>query len=247
VHILPPWWQLWWVLVLEVLLLLAVIFLMVRFIIQRKLKEKESELARVKLIHAERERISRDMHDDLGSGLTQITIISELLKQNMPEEIKTKQLQKISETAGELVDNMGNLVWAMNPGYDSISSLLAYLREFCGKLFDNSSIQLEVDFPFQMEEFTLSPHSRKNIFLAVKESLNNSLKYSQASSLKIAYYMLHSKHIIVIEDNGIGFNLAHVRKFGNGIHNIQKRLKDIDGEAQIWSEEGNGTRIQLEF
>ncbi len=59
--------------------------------------------------------------------------------------------------------------------------------------------------------------------------------------------MLHSKHVIVIEDNGIGFNLAHVRKFGNGIHNIQKRLRDIDGEAQIWSEEGKGTRIQLEF
>jgi signal transduction histidine kinase/streptogramin lyase len=220
----PPFWRTTWFIVGVSLALIILTVLAVSAIIRRKVeirRQEELKRAREVTILAERERISADMHDDIGSALTKIAIIAEELKRQQNAPLDT--LDRLANTAREATAGVSAIVWSMNPRYDTIESFAAYLREKSRQLFEYAPIHLTIDFPETLPPLALSGEARHNLFLAVKEALNNVLKHSHASQAHLSMSLEGSVLTIVVQDNGIG--RAQTETFGNGLRLMQKRLK----------------------
>lgn len=191
---------------------------------------------------AERRRISREMHDDIGAGLTQISLMSESAgqKTNNPEIIQ------ISEKSRQLVNSLGEIVWSLNPENKSLDHFFAYLREELGKLLEYSSLGYEINFPDPEEKPVLTNEHRRNILLVVKEAVNNSIKYSSASRIEVKCELEEACLRFEVGDNGKGFDAGGEHR-GNGLKNMKSRIQELEGVIRIWSEPGSGTRIQFDI
>lgn len=228
-----------------VLVIIVAYFLMNRQRVRaRHLREKEI----LETEHRERLRISKDMHDDLGSGLSKIAIMSELVKSRFNNETDLgTQVNKISATANDLVDKMSHIVWAMNPQNDSLDNLMAYMREFASDLFDDTGMMLSIDFPDDETGIRLNQETRRNVFMVVKESLNNILKHSHAGTITLTLWVAPGEVHMAITDNGKGFETGNTRRFGNGLINMKKRMEEINGAYTISSVLNEGTRTEISW
>lgn len=234
---------------LAVLLAAGLLFYaIVRYISQRNLKEKLLLLEKEQAVEKERNRISRDMHDDLGSGLTKIAILSEVAKKQIREPDKAEeQLDKISVSSRELVDSLQDIIWVLNPRNDSAERLSAYIREYALKFFEGSGTEPVFHFPDAFPDQHISEEKRRNLFLCVKEVLNNTAKYAQCSRVEISMEPEPNRIIITVSDNGRGFDIRQTRVFGNGLINLQNRMEQTGGAAYISSEPGKGTTVRLQM
>jgi signal transduction histidine kinase len=182
------------------------------------------------------------MHDDLGSGLTKIAILSEVAKRQLPEPDKAKeQLEKISESSRELVDNLQDIIWVLNPKNDTLENLSAYIREYALKYFEPLAIKLQFNYPEHFLTGHLSEEKRRNIFLTIKESLHNIAKHAWCNQITISILEKEKYFEITMEDDGRGFDTGKVRLFANGLKNMQTRIEQVGGSYRIASEPGKGT------
>lgn len=244
--IAPPFWKTWWFITLIILALTSIFFFAVRYISTRKLREQVLILEKEKAVEHERTRISRDMHDDLGSGLTKIAILSEVTQRQLHEKEKAEhQLQSISDSARTLVDNLNEIIWTLNPQHDNLDSMMAYIRDYTTRYFDALSIAAHFDYPSSIPLVHLSDQQRRNIFLVVKETLNNISKHANATMVTISLNAEKNFFQIRISDNGHGFEVSKARPGGNGLKNMQQRMKEMGGEFEIASETGKGTVTSL--
>lgn len=240
----PPFWKTWWFYIACGLALISIIIFSVKFITAERIKQKLLELEQQHAIQRERERISKDMHDDLGSGLSKIAIQSELLKYKLKQnENPELHAERIVKTSRELVDNLSEIVWALNPRHDNPESLLAYIREFTTELLEEGQVIYSFNFPEQSSLPLFPSEIRRNIFLIIKEALHNACKYSNASEIHIIIKSLPQTISFEVHDNGQGFNLHDRSILGNGLFNMEKRSKAIGAELTINSSRGNGTHI----
>lgn len=210
---------------------------------QNQLQEYEKEIAVYKAQQEERQRISADMHDELGAGMTAIRLMSEIARNKMKENTPV-EIEKISSSADDVLNKMNAIIWSMNSGNDTLDNLISYIRSYSIEYFDNTPVQCKVNAPEDIPGKELSGDKRRNIFLCVKETLNNALKHSQASLITIDIRVNHQL-IITIADNGKGIDMQQLRQFGNGLKNIAKRMKSIGGTFKI--ENSNGTVTTLEL
>jgi signal transduction histidine kinase len=210
---------------------------------ENQVKEYEKELAVFKAQQEERDRISTDMHDELGSGMTAIRLMSEIAKNKMKENTP-KEIEKISQSANDVLNKMNAIIWSMNSGNDSVDNLISYIREYALEYLEGTNIRCHIRTPKHIEPRELTGEKRRNIFLCIKEILNNALKHSKASELSIDIETGETL-VVRLADNGIGIDLQNLRLFGNGIQNIQRRMQSIGGKATIKNE--NGTVIVLEL
>jgi len=238
----PPFWQTWWFRVVCLLVTGWLFFYIVRYISQRNLKERVLRLEKEQAVEKERNRISRDMHDDLGSGLTKIAILSEVLKTKTRDDNAT--LDKISETARVLVDNLDEMVWALNPKNDSLDKLAAYIAEYAHKYMEGTGMDCVVSLPEEIPAVSISEERRRNIFMAVKEFLNNTVKHSKATRVTIELKVLQGSFIVLLADDGRGFDMALTNGMGNGLQNMQQRITDIGGRA-VLSSSAEGTMLSI--
>lgn len=238
----PPFWQTWWFRLLCLAIIGFIFFYVVRYVSQRNLKERLLVLAKEQAIERERNRISRDMHDDLGSGLTKIAILSEVIKTR--SDNSEASLDKISETARALVDNLDEMVWALNPKNDSLDKLAAYIAEYTHKYLEETGIGCMVKLPSEIPALPLGEEKRRNIFMAVKEFLNNSVKHSKARMILLELKSAGNSFQIQISDDGMGFDPDRQNGMGNGISNMQQRIKDIGGVARLESS-SRGTLLHI--
>lgn len=206
-------------------------------------KELEKQMAVMQAHQEERERISADIHDELGSGMTTIRLMSEIAKNKMKENIPV-EIEKISNSANEVLNKMNAIVWSMNSSNDTLDSLISYIRAYAIEFFDGTSIECKVNMPGDIPSHEISGDKRRNIFLCVKESLNNALKHSNATRIKIDIEVNHSLKIR-IADNGVGIEQEKIRRFGNGLKNIERRMKMIDGRYTISNNNGTETKLEL--
>lgn len=243
----PPYWATWWFRVLSVMVILTAIFFSIRYVVQRNLRERILRLQQEQAVEKERNRIARDMHDDLGSGLTKIAILSEVTKAQlaMPGAAVTN-LNVISNASRELVDSLQDIVWVLNPHNDSLASLCLYIREYASGFFEPAGITCTVDCGPVEHNIPLSEEKRRNIFLTVKESCNNVLKYADCSAVAIRVWIRQENLVIEISDNGKGFDPAEVGLLSNGLRNMRTRMEQIGAGFGVESKRGNGTRIRLE-
>jgi signal transduction histidine kinase/ligand-binding sensor domain-containing protein len=235
----PPFWKTWWFYTLAALAVLLTIVLITRFFAQQKLKTKIAELEKQKELDKERQRISREMHDDIGAGLTQITLMSESAK-NKLGATGNKELDDIGDTSRKLVNNMSEIIWSLNPENKTLDQLCSYLREQLNKQLEYSGMEYSIQLPEHNENITLSNEQRRNILLVTKEIVNNAIKYSKASTLNIKGEHQNEKLFFEVIDNGIGFDTAKTYA-GNGLKNISQRIKELEGNLKIESEPGRGS------
>lgn len=214
-----------------------------RLKMENERKELEKQVAVMHAHQEERERISADIHDELGSGMTTIRLMSEIAKNKMKENVPV-EIEKISNSANEVLNKMNAIVWSMNSSNDTLDSLVYYIRAYSIEYFDATSIECKVVMPATIPFQEISGDKRRNIFLCVKETLNNILKHSMASRVTINIET-NKKLSINIFDNGVGIDQERIRRFGNGLQNIDRRMKGIGGNYQISNNNGTETKLEL--
>ena len=239
----PPWWQTWWFRIIIGLLIIGLLILGFRFYYKRSLEKQMAVLERQQAIEKERTRIATDMHDDLGAGLSRIKFLSETIsikkQQQQPFE---EDITKIREYSHEMIDKMGEIVWALNEKNDTLSDLLSYTRVYASEYLSQNGIACIVEAPDQFPSTFVSGEFRRNVFLTIKEALHNVVKHSQATEVNLTMSANHQL-VICLQDNGIGYDKNNVRLFSNGLTNMKTRVKEIGGKIEIINK--SGTIINL--
>jgi signal transduction histidine kinase len=210
---------------------------------ENQLKEYEKEIAVYKAQQEERQRISADMHDELGSGMTAIRLMSEIARNKMKEATPV-EIEKISHSADEVLNKMNAIIWSMNSGNDTLDNMVSYIRAYALEYFENTPVECKVLTPPVIEARELTGDKRRNIFLSVKETLNNALKHSGATQIKIEFEISDTL-VIRISDNGVGIDMQKLRQFGNGLKNISRRMESIGGTYDIRNNKGTQTILTL--
>ncbi|MHB1309127.1 MAG: two-component regulator propeller domain-containing protein [Limisphaerales bacterium] len=195
---------------------------------------------------AERNRIAADLHDDLGSALTQIAMIAHLApRQSALTERTRSALERIADTARGMTSRMSDLVWSTDPRADSLDDLVAYLREHACRLFEDSPVTLQIEFPTHVRACRLSPIVRRNTVLAVKEALTNALKHASATRVNLTLTVADDQLTVEMRDNGRGFDPVARAEAGKGLGNLKRRSSEVDGTFTLESTPGTGTTWKL--
>lgn len=211
--------------------------------LENEKKELEKQMAVMAAHQEERERISADMHDELGSGMTTIRLMSEIAKNKMKETVPV-EIEKISNSANDLLNKMNAIIWSMNSSNDTVDNLISYIRVYAIEYLDGTSIHCRINTPATIPPLEISGDKRRNIFLCLKETLNNALKHSKATEMNIDI-VVNSKLLIKISDNGIGIDPEKTTPSGNGLKNITRRMENIGGSCTIINNGGTETRLEL--
>ncbi len=203
-------------------------------------------LQRLKLANL-RNKISQDLHDEVGATLSGIALYSYIAKQQYEKneaESVTQSLDIIDKNATDMVKKLSDIVWAVDPVHDSLDALLQRLEEYAIEMASVKGIEVSVEKDEQVQNLKLSMEQRKNIYLIIKEAVNNAIKYSECKQLTITTE-LHGKVIAFeISDDGIGFDESKTQK-GNGLQNMQSRAKELNGRVDIDSTQNTGTTIKV--
>jgi signal transduction histidine kinase len=232
--ITPPYWQTWW---FRTLVALAVIGILVFAYNYRVSKLLEIERTRL--------RIARDLHDEVGSGLSSIALMSELMQDEPGLAEKTqRELQQIGATALNVVETMGDLVWTINPKYDKLENLLLRMKEFAGEMLAPKQIGYSFHGPEHDVFQPLNMNFRHNLLLIYKEMLHNIIKHAQARHIDISITKTDGLLTLKLTDDGKGFDPSAVQN-GNGLQNMQARAAEISGRVEIVSQNGHGTVVTL--
>jgi len=207
------------------------------------------EIERLEKLHAlekERARIANEMHDDLGASLTQIALLGELASRDLSNTDRVgEHIQNILSTARGVFRGMDEIVWAVNPRHDTLSSLIDYLSKYAQDFLRPAGIRCRLDMPTDVPAYPLTSDARHNIFLTVKEALNNIVKHAGATEVWLRVGLDATRCTISVEDNGRGFQVGSTRPGGNGLSNMKERLEAIGGELRLASRTGGGTALEL--
>jgi len=267
----PPWWSTWWFRMLAVVTVIAMLYALIRWRVQKKFRlqleqaEKEKQLAMLRQKTSEletqalraqmdqvlklqqmRTRIASDLHDDIGSTLTSISYYSELVKMQLKEDgapLKS-MLDKIGGSARNTVKAMSDIVWIINPKNDTTENLVNRMRQYAAEMLVERNIQYMFNANEEIGKLELNMQQRKNVYLIYKEAVHNAVKYAQCSKIEIDFSSKDHEVSLNICDNGNGFDVQHPND-GNGLINMKKRAEEINAEFEICSTQNKGTRIRL--
>jgi len=233
--ILHPLWQRWWFLALGGAFLGLIAYGLYRYRVARLL-----ELERV------RTRIATDLHDDIGANLSLIAMASEVARRRSPEDDQqmTEVLSLISGTSRELVDSMGDIVWAVNPQRDHLFDLVKRMRRFASDVFSASNIAFRFDAPIDDRDIHLRTETRREVLLIFKEAVNNIARHSECTQADIEFKGQGGWLMLKLKDNGKGFDTS--RSFdGNGLVSMGRRAERLGGTLEVVSRDGEGTAVAL--
>ncbi len=243
--IIPPFWQRWQFYVILSLVMVGILYGIHRYRVNELLKRQ-----------AIRNKIAQDLHDDVGSTLSSIAVYSQVAKiyceQQRPEALKDT-IEKINDTAGEMIVDMNDIVWAINPRNDNMHTILQRMESFARPLTAAKGISFHFDADEDMKQVSLSMTRRKNFYLIFRESVNNVLKYAGSRNLWVKVRKEHHHLELTVQDDGKGFEPEKVKinasqsLSGNGLNNMRMRAEEMKGTLRITSQPGQGTTIYLRF
>lgn len=211
--------------------------------VQRLEKLRESAVEEKEM--EERNRISKDIHDELGSGLSKIALIAEYSKQHLNgNKVLAENIQVISKTASALTDNMRELVWALNSSGNTLDHLAARMYEYGSEYLEDLSLKSQFNFPDEIPPIKIPKSVQRNIFLTFKEAMNNSVKHAEANSFYTELRIADHELELTFSDNGKGFENNFIRKTGNGLHNMRQRIEHIGGRLSVNSS-SSGTSVNI--
>jgi len=251
-----PWfWQTWWFEVGAALAGVVAVAGTVRSTTRRRLHEKMERLERQRVLENERARIAKDIHDDLGSNLARIMMLSQSDRAGGEDAQQiAARLNKVYLTTRELTRTMDEIVWAVSPHHDTLDSLVNYLGKFAQDFLNVANIRCRLVVPIELPAWPLTAEVRHSLFLAFKEALHNVVKHAAATEVRISLTLAAAGFSATIEDDGVGFEPSRPGPAptgqdalriagGNGLANMRKRLESIGGECRVDSVPGRGTRI----
>ncbi len=260
----PPFWATWWAYTFYFISLIGVLYFIRYTELKRRKRKEEEKLRRereearlreaeLKAINVDQEkeiekqkirnRIAQDLHDEIGSNLSSISLMSELIqndeKINQEASEKIKRIHKVAKGSTQAIRD---IVWLTNPSSDSLKDLISKMKEVA----DNTlgKFNLKFDYPKDVSEINLLPETKRNIFFIYKEALNNIIKHAEAKSVDIKFNIVNGSIHLAIKDDGKGFSSA-VSGSGNGLKNIKSRAKEINAELKFESSPGKGTLLEL--
>jgi signal transduction histidine kinase/ligand-binding sensor domain-containing protein len=248
ISVSPFFWKTWWFRSLAIALFTGCIVAVVRYVSFRRLRLKLLHLEQQAALHQERARIAKDIHDDLGANLTQIALLGDLASQDRTQPDKAgEHVAKISVTARQLIKSLDEIVWAVNPSNDTLAHLIDYTGQFALDFLRVAGIRCRLDFPEQAPAREVSTDVRHDLFLIVKEALNNIVKHSRATEVWLRIQATDSLLRIAVEDNGCGFDHPPDRPGADGLLNMRARAAEIGGNCRIESRGGDGTKVIVEL
>ncbi len=210
----------------------------------RKHKRELEMLERKHALERERARIAQDMHDGLGSSLVKISLLGEQAESRFAEEDHAQpQIRKMTATARQVIREMDEIVWAVNPRNDTLENFAGYLCGFATEHFGDTTMECRLDIPAEFPAQAVRAEVRHNLFLAVREALNNVLKHSEARHVWVRMDFVGGQLVIEIQDDGKGFPTG-TRRRGNGLENMRQRLELLGGQMEL--EAGpSGTKVRF--
>ncbi len=242
----PFFWQTWWFRLTSLAVFSLGLAGVVRYASFRRLHRQLHALEQQAALHKERARIAKDIHDDLGANLTQIALLGELAQQDSAQPGKaSERMGRISGTARQALKALDEIVWAVNPRNDTLAHLIDYAGQFALDYLRLAGIRCRLDLPEETPARELSTDLRHNLFLAVKEALNNVVRHAHATEVWFRVRVTPEALDISIEDNGHGFASVPDDALADGLRNMRQRLMDIAGECLIKSQPGLGTTVML--
>ena len=242
----PPFWRRPWFMVAGVLVFIAALAGIIYLISTAKLKRQLRALHEKELIEHERARIARDLHDQLGANLTQVTLLGEMAEadKDLPGEV-AQHAQQICETARETTHALDEIVWAVNPANDTLEGLANYACKYAQDYFALAGVSYRAELPPALPPMPIPPEVRHNVFLAFKEAVNNVVKHAHATEARVKLQLEPEQFILRITDNGRGLGDLSGKQLRNGLKNMRKRLDDVRGEFDIAPGADGGTVVQL--
>jgi signal transduction histidine kinase len=208
----------------------------------------QKDLDRQLMLERERARISQDMHDDIGAGLTRIAMISETGFKTSEQNLEVRErMAKVASSSRDMIARLNVIVWALNPRYDNLDSLISYSRRYFGEYLDNFGIHFMINVPDIIPQLSITPDFRRNVFYTLQEAIHNAVKHGAPSEIKLQTLINGNKMEITVTDNGKGFKTDSGNNHGNGLLNMKKRADDICGSFDIQSLPGHGTVVRLVF
>ena len=242
IRITPPWWKTWWFLSGSLLFIFWVGYM----IYENKQNQKE------KIINL-RNRISQDLHDEIGSTLSSISLFGTVAKKMIQANRSGSEdmLNRINDSTTQVMESMNDIVWAINSDNDKMEDLLKRMRAFASELSDVSNTKITFKIDDRIKEASLNMVQRRNVYLIYKEAMNNAFKYAKANRIKVNLFP-HLKDLqMTIEDDGIGFDAENMGSKltlgGNGLNNMVSRAEELEGGLAIDSKPGDGTRINFRW
>jgi len=196
---------------------------------KNQILEKEIEIQ--KKVQEERERISHDMHDDLGAGISALKLQAEFIKQKLEDQTLKADIDDLLKTSEEMNLSMREMLWSLNSDNDNLGNFMQYVILYAESFFKNTSVKINVRKNIIDPETRINAEIRRNLFLCAKEALNNIYKHSQSDKIDFLFSAESHQFCMEIIDDGIG--VSQKNKSGNGLHNMKKRMNDLSGEFNI--------------
>jgi len=219
-------------------LILLVIFLLVA---QLTLHQKQRWL-----LQRERARIAMDIHDDIGSRITQLVLNGEDIRAGLPvDSPPAVRLERVCDDARTVLSSIDEILWALNPRLDTLGDFADYICDYAHKFLGPSAIECVFEIDPTMELMTADLPLRRSLLMAIKETLNNTVKHSDATELRLKIERRRQNLVVVVEDNGKGFDLAAVKPGRNGLANLARRMHELGGSCHLTSEPGKGCRVEF--
>lgn len=254
----PPWWTLKRLLsVVGVLLGVLIAALIWIKLLHRQVAERTLQLEtqiqerqraeRQRVVEQERARVAQDLHDDLGAGLTEVNMLTSLVKSPATSaEEKSRYVDELNETALRMVTSLDEIVWAVNPRNDTIVSLASYFGAYAQRLAELASVACGLDVAEDLPNYPLDPKFRQALFLAFKEALTNVVRHSRAKKIWLRMSVQNNALIVTVADDGRGINPGKRDDGADGLANMKERLRALGGSCDIQSEPGKGTAVRFE-
>lgn len=232
ISITPPWYNTWWFYTLCIAAIASVVYALFRYRIKQISKMQRMQ-----------QRISTDLHDDIGASLTSITILSQLSQQQkIDAATRNEYLQKMNEQTTEVTNALRDIVWSINPKNDKLDLILARMKRYATELLESKNIAYSFDANITAADEIADADIRQNLYLIFKEAVNNLVKYADATQAVITIQKNGNQLYLEVKDNGKGFDPENISK-GNGLGNMQRRAKAMNAQFSILSAAGTGTTV----
>ncbi|HMK19561.1 MAG TPA: ATP-binding protein [Chitinophagaceae bacterium] len=245
-EILPFWYQTWWFRMLVAIVALSIIIFIVRLIYISRLRKQRALLEKQLAIQFERQRISAEMHDDIGAGLSGIRLLTEMTKGKVKDTAASSEVEKIYESVGDISAKMKEVIWSLNTENDELSSLISYIQRQARSWLEHYPCQLTITIPEKIPDLEIDGESRRNIFLTVKEAIHNIIKHSGADKVTINI-ACDEQLIITVSDNGKGMHVDENSNIGNGLKNMKQRIHQLNGKIFIQNQEGFTLKFEIPY
>jgi len=238
--ITPPWWQTWWFRTIIILIITGIGAFIVRVYYLNRLSRQKIAYEKELAIQDERHRISSEMHDDIGAGLSAIKLFAGMAK-TKSDKNNVLEVDKIYTMLSDLSDKIREVIWSLNVDNDSLENLLYYIQFQATKVFQYSDIDFDTDMPEAVPAVVINGVMRRNVYLIIKEMLHNALKHSKASNVTLNFDIQQDDLVVVINDNGVGIKNSKGNPDSMGLKSITQRIQTLKGKMTVNSD--NGTHI----